>query len=1285
MANLNVIGGTTVVVGQAGDGTLSRVGGATVVVDKKSTGEIVPDVTRRVTLVNAGAAVRQNQYNTLVSLDDTNISSPADTQLIAYNGASWVNMTATGDLTLSNTNYFELANSGVSSGEYGNAASIPIITVDSKGRITSISEANVAGVSTLTWLSGNNTIQLDTADGNSFYANISEFLANVVFNDVTVNNFTVTSIGLSPNVNVVVNGDVQGTATAELTNLNTDANVSITLELTDTGVVANTYGNTSYVPSLTVDVDGRITNVTTSTINATTFAGQLPQYYIYSNTYWNVANLTLSIERLDGNVFHRTLEGLANTSSPTFTGSVTVQGDLTVQGDTFTVNTSNVLVEDPILLLGKNQVTPSIDIGFVGQRYAATNAAANNVNAGLVWDESEDEFVFLFTEDNANTSTITRTAYANVHAHWFIGNTDFATIRNLPSPDISVNITGDATGYATGPMTDLYTSVPLEITLELSNTGVIANTYGAALTGSVPVFTVDEDGRITNASYYDIPTPNTTIVANGDVQGVVTWRTSGLDQSVDLTLELTDTGVVANTYGSASLVPVITVDVDGRLTNVSTVSVAGVSNTNWYSANNTYQINTADGGTFDTVINQFDANVTFATLIANTIDVNTIQLSPNVSITVNGDVQGTATAELTNLNTDASLSLSLELTDTGVVANTYGNSTQIAVFTVDVDGRITNASSQTLSFNNLADTPSPNVSITVNGDVQGVATAELTGLDTDASLSLTLELTDTGVTANTYGSASLIPVITVDVDGRITNAATVAVAGVSNTEWYSTNNTFQINTADSQTFNTVIDQFADLTITGNLTVSGTTTYINTEEIKLSDNIIELNSNLDGNTAPTQSAGISINRGSETDKTLTWDETADKWTVGSETFVAGTLEGTLQWSNVASIPSPNVSITVNGDVQGVATAELTSLGTDADLSLTLELTDTGVVANTYGNSTQMAVFTVNVDGRITNASSQTLSFNNLADLPSPNVSITVNGDVQGVATADLANLSSDAAISLSLELTDTGVVANTYGNSTQMAVFTVDVDGRITNASSQTLSFTNLADVPSPNVSITVNGDVQGVATADLANLNTDASLSLTLELTDTGVVANTYGSASLVPVLTIDVDGRITNASTISVAGVANTEWYSSNNSFVINTADGNTFVTLIDTFAANVSIQDVLAANVVTFNGISEQSTASLTTTSTLEATLDTFAVASYRSAKYVVSVKEGTSFHATEIMLMHDGTNVYITEYAKLVSGSDLVTFTADISGGNVRLRITPASTNSTEFKLTRNLIAV
>ena len=82
-----------------------------------------------------------------------------------------------------------------------------------------------------------------------------------------------------------------------------------------------------------------------------------------------------------------------------------------------------------------------------------------------------------------------------------------------------------------------------------------------------------------------------------------------------------------------------------------------------------------------------------------------------------------------------------------------------------------------------------------------------------------------------------------------------------------------IRTGGSQTVTGVMT--FDGIIAGNLTVNGTTTTINSETIKLADNLIDLNSNMVTGT-PTENSGIRIMRGDEAAVQMRWNEANDKW-------------------------------------------------------------------------------------------------------------------------------------------------------------------------------------------------------------------------------------------------------------------------------------------------------------------------------------------------------------------------------------------------------------------------
>jgi len=73
-----------------------------------------------------------------------------------------------------------------------------------------------------------------------------------------------------------------------------------------------------------------------------------------------------------------------------------------------------------------------------------------------------------------------------------------------------------------------------------------------------------------------------------------------------------------------------------------------------------------------------------------------------------------------------------------------------------------------------------------------------------------------------------------------------------------------------------LDVTGNAVIDGNLTVSGTTTTVNSNTVNIGDSIITLNSDETG--APSQDAGIEIERGTSPNRSLIWDESAGEWTI-----------------------------------------------------------------------------------------------------------------------------------------------------------------------------------------------------------------------------------------------------------------------------------------------------------------------------------------------------------------------------------------------------------------------
>ena len=102
---------------------------------------------------------------------------------------------------------------------------------------------------------------------------------------------------------------------------------------------------------------------------------------------------------------------------------------------------------------------------------------------------------------------------------------------------------------------------------------------------------------------------------------------------------------------------------------------------------------------------------------------------------------------------------------------------------------------------------------------------------------------------------------------------------------------------------------------------------------------------------------------------------------------------------------------------------------------------------------------------------------------------------------------------------------------------------------------------------------------------------------------------------------------------------------------------------------------------------TTETSTSATTQTAIHTMSASDFRSARFTIQVTNSTdsTYHTTEILMVHDGTTANITEFGKVFTANEEATFTADISSGNLRLLATPATTDSMEFKVVCHSITV
>ena len=95
-------------------------------------------------------------------------------------------------------------------------------------------------------------------------------------------------------------------------------------------------------------------------------------------------------------------------------------------------------------------------------------------------------------------------------------------------------------------------------------------------------------------------------------------------------------------------------------------------------------------------------------------------------------------------------------------------------------------------------------------------------------------------------------------------------------------------------------------------------------------------------------------------------------------------------------------------------------------------------------------------------------------------------------------------------------------------------------------------------------------------------------------------------------------------------------------------------------------------------------TSANTANQILDIFSSSTYRSVKYQIQVSSGTDYQTSEVSLIHNGSNSYITEYGLVSTNSSLINYDTDISGGNVRLLMSPVNPINT-IKFVKTSIVV
>ena len=139
----------------------------------------------------------------------------------------------------------------------------------------------------------------------------------------------------------------------------------------------------------------------------------------------------------------------------------------------------------------------------------------------------------------------------------------------------------------------------------------------------------------------------------------------------------------------------------------------------------------------------------------------------------------------------------------------------------------------------------------------------------------------------------------------------------------------------------------DLTVAGDLTVNGDLTYLDTTNLKIEDNLFELNANLTG--SPVNDSGMLINRGNQNNAIFMWDESSDKFAIGLTT-ADGTTTGNITLASTSTLVA-NLEGNVTGTVSSISNHSTSDLSEGTNLYYTDARFDTRLGTKTTDNLTE----------------------------------------------------------------------------------------------------------------------------------------------------------------------------------------------------------------------------------------------------------------------------------------------------------------------------------------------
>ena len=395
--------------------------------------------------------------------------------------------------------------------------------------------------------------------------------------------------------------------------------------------------------------------------------------------------------------------------------------------------------------------------------------------------------------------------------------------------------------------------------------------------------------------------------------------------------------------------------------------------------------------------------------------------------------------------------------------------------------------------------------------------------------------------------------------------------------------------------------------------------------------------------------------------------------GTQTLSNKTLTSPL----VSGLSITDGSIVVEGATANDHETTLSFTDPTADRTITFK-DETGTVAFTADVDTRLATAGGTMTGAIAMGTNKITGLGTPTDGTDAATKNYVDSAAQGIDWKASVRAATTANVTLASDLengdtldgvtlaTGDRILVKNQSTGSQNGIYVVKASGapdRSTDADTGAELTSNFAVFVEEG---TANADQGYVLTNDGAITVGTTALTFT-QFTGLGQIvagdglAKTGNTLNVTAGTGISITGdAVTNDGVLSITGTANQITASASTGAITLSGPQDLHSAASPAFAA-ITLPDALVGS-------------ALATASTSATVIDSWSTGTYSSAKYIVQMKKGNDIEVIEVLVTVDGlNNVYLTEYADIISNAVLGTTDADYNGGNVRLLVTGAAADT------------